>query len=192
MSIKAVLMAGGKGTRLRPITYSIPKPLVPIAGRPCIGYSLDAYKRAGISDVIITTGYKFEALINGVLEYKDANQNILFSVEKEPAGTAGGVKLVSRFIDDTFIVGSGDVLADFNIKKILEYHKKVNSKFTIVLAEVEDPTQMGIVEMKEGKISKFLEKPSKEEIFSNEVNAGIYVIEPEILDEIPDGIQFDF
>ncbi len=192
MGVKAVLMAGGKGTRLRPITYSIPKPLVPIAGRPCIGYSLDAYSRAGINDVIITTGYKFESLITGVLEYKDQHQNILFSVEKEPAGTAGGIKLVSRFIDDTFIVGSGDVLADFDIKEILEFHRNSKAKITIVLSEVEDPSQMGIVELKNGKIVRFLEKPSKEEIFSNLVNAGIYVIEPEILDEIPDGSQFDF
>ena len=192
MGVKAILMAGGKGTRLRPITYSIPKPLVPIAGRPCIGYSLDAYRRAGINDVIITTGYKFESLITGVLEYKDMQQNILFSVEKEPAGTAGGIKLVSRFIDDTFIVGSGDILADFDIKEILEFHRKKKSKITIVLSEVEDPSQMGIVELKDGKITKFLEKPSKDEIFSNQVNAGIYVIEPEILNEIPEGVQFDF
>ncbi len=192
MGVKAILMAGGKGTRLRPITYSIPKPLVPIAGRPCIGYSLDAYRRAGINDVIITTGYKFESLITGVLEYKDLQQNILFSVEKEPAGTAGGIKLVSRFIDDTFIVGSGDILADFDIKEILEFHRKKKAKITIVLSEVEDPSQMGIVELRDGKITKFLEKPSRDEIFSNQVNAGIYIIEPEILDEIPEGIQFDF
>ena len=122
MSLKAVVMAGGKGTRLRPITYSIPKPLVPIAGKPCIGYVLDSYHEAGIKDAIITAGYKFESLISGVIKFKQDDQNILFSVEKEPVGTAGSIKLISKFIDDTFVVGSGDTLVDFNIRKLIEHH----------------------------------------------------------------------
>lgn len=192
MTLKAVVMAGGKGTRLRPITYSIPKPLVPIAGKPCIGYTLDSYYRAGIKDAIITTGYKFESLITGVLTFKNEDQNILFSVEKEPAGTAGSVKLISNFIDDTFIVGSGDTLADFDIAEILKFHKERNSKLTIALTTVEDPSQFGIVEMEDDVITRFLEKPSPGETFSNLINAGIYVIEPEILDHIPSGVEYDF
>ncbi len=192
MSLKAVVMAGGKGTRLRPITYSIPKPLVPIAGKPCIGYVLDSYNEAGIKDAIITAGYKFEALINGVIKFKNRDQNILFSVEREPVGTAGSIKMVSKFIDDTFIVGSGDTLIDFNIGKLVDFHRKNKSKITIALTNVEDPSQLGIVELKDNVITRFLEKPTPEQTFSNLVNAGLYVVEPEILDYIPEGEPYDF
>ncbi|MEM0155709.1 MAG: NDP-sugar synthase [Thermoplasmataceae archaeon] len=192
MTLKAVIMAGGKGTRLRPITYSIPKPLVPIAGKPCIGYALDSYFKAGIKNAIITTGYKFESLISGVLAFKNEDQNILFSVEKEPAGTAGSVKLVSKFIDETFIVGSGDTLSDFNISNILKFHREKKAKLTIALTHVDDTSQFGIVEMKDGFITRFLEKPSPEESFSNLINTGIYVMEPEILEHIPCGMPYDF
>lgn len=192
MTLKAVIMAGGKGTRLRPITYSIPKPLVPIAGKPCIGYALDSYFRAGIKDAIITTGYKFESLITGVLAFKNEDQNILFSVEKEPAGTAGSVKLVSKFIDDTFIVGSGDTLYDFDVKDILKFHREKKAKLTIVLTHIDDTSQFGIVELEDGFVKKFLEKPSPEQSFSNLINTGIYVMEPEILDYIPSGDPYDF
>lgn len=192
MSLKAVVMAGGKGTRLRPITYSIPKPLVPIAGKPCIGYVLDSYYEAGIKDAIITAGYKFEALINGVVKFKNSDQNILFSVESEPVGTAGSIKMVSKFIDDTFIVGSGDTLIDFNIQKLLEFHRKSKAKITIALTTVDDPSQLGIVELKDNIITRFLEKPTPEQTFSNLVNAGLYILEPEILDYIPEGQPYDF
>lgn len=191
MTVKAVVMAGGKGTRLRPITYSIPKPVVPIAGKPCMLYLLDSYYSAGIKDVIVTTGYKFSSLITTIIENRHNDQTILFSVEKDPAGTAGSVKLVSNFIDDTFIVGSGDILSDFNISEILEFHRNMNAKITIVLTEVEDPRQFGIVEMENNKIIRFLEKPDRDQTFSHIANTGIYVIEPEIMEYIKD-IPYDF
>ncbi|MHB8395909.1 MAG: sugar phosphate nucleotidyltransferase [Thermoplasmataceae archaeon] len=192
MSLKGIVMAGGKGTRLRPITYSIPKPLVPIAGKPCIDYMLSSFHQAGIDDVVITTGYKFEALIKGVLEFKDKGQHILFSVEKEPAGTAGSIRLASRFIDDTFVVGSGDVLSDFNVMEMVESHRKSGAKITVALTKVSDPSQFGVAELKNGIIKRFMEKPSPGEAFSNLVNAGAYVIEPEILDHIPADVPYDF
>ena len=192
MSLKAVVMAGGKGTRLRPITYSIPKPLVPIAGKPCIGYILDSYYTAGINDVIITTGYKFESLINGVLEFKQDDQNILFSVEREPAGTAGSVGLISKFIDDTFVVGSGDTLSDLDVSDVVKFHKEMNSKITMALTTVDDPSQFGIVELKNNKVVRFLEKPDPNQTFSKLINAGLYVIEPEILKHIPVDSPYDF
>lgn len=191
MVFKAVVMAGGKGTRLRPITYSIPKPIIPVAGKACMSYLLDSFYRAGINDVIVTTGYKFEALIKSIIETKNSDQSILFSVEKEPAGTAGSIKLISNFIDDTFVVGSGDILSDFDIKDIINFHKKNNAKITIVLTEVSDPSQFGIVELKNNKITKFLEKPSESETFSHIANTGIYVIEPEILSYIKT-VPYDF
>lgn len=192
MGLKGIIMAGGKGTRLRPITYSIPKPLIPIAGRPCISYAMDSFYEAEVKDFIITTGYKFQSLITGVLESKHPDQNVIFSVEQEPAGTAGSVKLVENFIDDTFIVGSGDVLQDFNIKEILDFHRNKNAKITIVLTTVSDPSQFGIAEVKDDKIVRFLEKPSPDETFSNLVNSGLYVVEPEILKHIPSDRPYDF
>ncbi|WP_298276640.1 NDP-sugar synthase [Ferroplasma sp.] len=191
MTIKAVVMAGGKGTRLRPITYSIPKPVVPIAGKPCMLYLLDSYYSAGIKDVIVTTGYKFSSLITSIIENRHDDQTILFSVEKEPAGTAGSVKLVSNFIDDTFIVGSGDILSDFNISEILEFHKNMGAKITVVLTEVEDPRQFGIVKLENNRIVRFLEKPDKDQTFSHIANTGIYIIEPEIMEYI-EKIPYDF
>lgn len=192
MTLKGIIMAGGMGTRLRPITYSIPKPLIPIAGRPCINYLMDSFYRSGVKDLIITTGYKFHSLISGVLESKHPDQNVLFSVEREPAGTAGGVKLTENFIDGTFIVGSGDILQDFDIAGILESHRKSRAKITIVLTEVDDPSQFGIAEVKDGAIVRFLEKPQPGKAFSNLINTGLYIIEPEILAEIPAGEPYDF
>ncbi len=192
MAVKGILMAGGKGTRLRPITYAIPKPLVPIAGLSCMEYPIKSFADAGIKDIIITTGYKFESLISGLIKLNHDDLNIIFSVEKEPAGTAGSIKLVEGFINDTFVVASADVLADFDIKEILESHKKSKAIATIVLTEVDDPTQFGIVETKNNRVLKFLEKPSKDEIFSNVVNAGIYVFEPAIFDHIPEHQPYDF
>lgn len=192
MTVKGIVMAGGKGTRLRPITYSIPKPLVPIAGKPCIDYTLNSFFNAGIKDVIITTGYKFQSLIEGVLQHKKVGQNILFSVEMEPAGTAGSIKIAGDFVDDTFIVGSGDVLADFDINELIKFHRDKKSKFTIALTSVEDPSQLGVVDLEGDMVKRFIEKPTKEEAFSNLVNAGIYVIEPEVLSLIPSNKPYDF
>jgi mannose-1-phosphate guanylyltransferase len=192
MGLKAVVMAGGKGTRLRPITYSIPKPLVPIAGKPCINYILDSFYEIEVRNVIVTTGYKYDSLINGILKSKHSDQNILFSVELEPAGTAGSVKLVSRFLEDTFLVGSGDILMDFKLKKMLGFHKKNGAKVTVALTTVEDPSQFGVVELQDDRITRFQEKPRADEAFSNLINAGLYIIEPEIMDLVPRGVPFDF
>ena len=192
MTVKGVLMAGGKGTRLRPITYSIPKPLVPVAGKACMEYPLNSFIEAEIKDVIVTTGYKFEHLIAGLLKNDRKKQNILFSVEREPAGTAGSVKLVQGFLDDTFVVGSGDILFDFNIKAAIKSHEKSGKSATIVLTEVEDPSQLGIVETNNGIVKRFLEKPSASEVFSKKANTGIYILEPEILEHIPENEAYDF
>lgn len=184
-------MAGGKGTRLRPITYSIPKPVVPIAGKPCMSYLLDSFYNAGVRDIIVTTGYKFSSLITSVIENRYKDQTVLFSVEKEPAGTAGSIKMIANFIDDTFIVGSGDILSDFNIADIINFHKSKKALITIVLKKVPDPSQFGIVELDGDRIVRFLEKPGENEAFSNLVNTGIYVMEPEILKYVKT-IPYDF
>lgn len=192
MSLKGVLMAGGRGTRLRPITYAIPKPLVPIAGIPCMEYPIRSFGQAGIEDIIVTTGYKFEHLISGLIKLAHPKQSILYSVEREPAGTAGSVKMVEGFLNDTFVVASGDVLADFQIDEVIKSHRESGKIATIVLTEVEDPTQFGIVEDENNIVKRFLEKPTASEIFTNTVNAGIYVLEPEIFNHIPERQTYDF
>ncbi|MHB1440795.1 MAG: sugar phosphate nucleotidyltransferase [Cuniculiplasma sp.] len=192
MALKGVLMAGGRGTRLRPISYAIPKPLVPIAGIPCMEYPIRSFAQAGIDDIIVTTGYKFESLISGLIKLKHLTQSILFSVEKEPAGTAGSVKMVEGFLNDTFVVASGDVLADFPLDEAIESHRKSGKMATILLTEVDDPTQFGIVEDENNLVKRFLEKPTAAEVFTNTVNAGIYILEPEILKYIPQNQSYDF
>lgn len=191
--MKAVILAGGEGTRLNPLTYKRPKPLIPIAGEPCIDYVIKSLVSAGLRRIIVTTGYMSDTMIKSIGDGKKFGASILYAFEESPAGTAGAVKNVSEFLDKTFVVASGDVLADVDIKAIYDYHCKKNAVATMALTKVEDPTEFGIVGMDDdSRIIRFKEKPKEEEIFSNLVNAGIYVLEPEVLDFIPENEMFDF
>ena len=200
-----VIMAGGKGTRLYPLTANRPKPLVEVLGKPVIDYVSDALLDAGITDVILTTGYQGEGLISLVEDWNN-NKSGKFSVSNEdrPMGTAGSVKLLQDKLTETFIVASGDAILSSNLSNLISAHKLSNAKVTMALWEVDDPTQFGIVglssqiggkinpELSEGYITKFLEKPSLEDAFSNVINAGLYIIEPEVLEHIPFDTKYDF
>lgn len=192
--IKAVIMAGGEGTRLRPLTCNRAKPMIPVVNRPVIEHSIQLLKRHGIRDIIISLFYLPENVQNYFGDGSDWDVNISYSVEETPLGTAGGVKKAIGDFDSTFIVMSGDGIIDFNISSILDFHKNKKSPFTIVLARVNKPTEYGIViTKKDGKIEKFLEKPSWSEVFSDTANTGMYVIEPKIIKKhIPDDAKFDF
>ncbi len=191
--MKAVVLAGGEGTRLKPLTYKRPKPLMPVAGRPCIDYVIRSLVASGFQEIITTTAYLSDTLIKSIGESNDYNASILFSFEAKPAGTAGAVRRVANFIDDTFVVAMGDLLADVDFRALYDFHKRKGGIVTIALTEVEDPTQYGIVGIDaKGRIQKFKEKPAPEEAFSKLANAGIYVCEPEILDFIPTDQKFDF
>lgn len=191
--MKAVVLAGGEGTRLKPLTYKRPKPLMPVAGRPCIDYVLRSLAASGFHEIIVTTAYLSDALIKSIGDGLDYNASILYSFEENPAGTAGAVRRVGNFIDETFVVAMGDILCDVDFKALYEFHKRKGGVVTIALTEIEDPTQYGIVGLDgNGRIQKFKEKPRKEEAFSNLVNAGIYVLEPEVLEFIPADHKFDF
>jgi mannose-1-phosphate guanylyltransferase len=134
-----------------------------------------------------------DTMIRNIGDGKKFGASILYAFEGQPAGTAGAVKNVSEFLDDTFVVASGDVLADVDIKKLFDYHKKKKATATMALTTVENPTEYGIVGLDDdNKIVKFKEKPKEEEIFSNLINAGIYILEPEVLDYIPENQMFDF
>jgi NDP-sugar pyrophosphorylase family protein len=191
--LKAVVLAGGVGTRLKPLTYKRPKPLIPIAGEPCIDFMIKSLVSAGFKRIIVTTGYMSDTLIQSIGDGKKFGASILYAFEESPAGTAGAVKNVSEFLDKTFVVASGDVLADVDIKSLFDYHKKKNATATMALTKVDNPTEFGIVGLDDdNRIIKFKEKPKKEEVFSNLVNAGIYILEPEVIDFIPENQMFDF
>jgi NDP-sugar pyrophosphorylase family protein len=191
--VKAVVLAGGVGERLRPLTEARPKPLITIAGRPCIDYVIRSLVKADFREIVVTTGYMSDHLIKKIGDGINYKAGILYSFEANPAGTAGAVKMVADFLDDTFVVASGDVLADVDMKALYDYHKKKGAMATMALTEVQDPTQFGIVKLGEDdKIVKFKEKPKEDEVFSNLVNAGIYILEPEVLDYVPDREMYDF
>lgn len=193
MAVKAVVMAGGEGTRLRPLTSNLPKPMINVANRPVMEYILLLLKRHGIEEVVVTLHFLPQLIRHYFSSGKDFGMAIKYVTEEEPLGTAGGVKNAERYLDDTFIVISGDALTDFNLTHIIEFHKKKKALITIALKEVENPLEFGIViTEKDGKIEKFLEKPGWGGVFSNTVNTGIYVIEPEVLNYIPTDRPFDF
>ena len=191
--MKAVILAGGEGVRLKPLTYKRPKPLIPIAGEPCVDYMIKSLVSAGFKRIIVTTGYMSDTLIKSIGDGKKFGASILYAFEESPAGTAGAVKNVEEFLDKTFVVASGDVLADVDVKALYEYHKEKKAVATMALTKVENPTEFGIVGLDEdSRIVQFKEKPKENEIFSNLVNAGIYILEPEVINFIPENQMFDF
>ncbi len=191
--MKAIVLAGGFGTRLKPLTERMPKPLLPVAGRPCIDYVLRSLREAGFREIIVTTSYMSDRVMKKIGDGLDYDSSILYSFEATPAGTAGAVKRVADFIEDTFTVASGDVLADVDIRELFEFHRQKSAVATMALTRVKDPSQFGIVELDgDQRVVRFLEKPSPEDTFSNLVNAGIYVLEPEVIDVIPERKMYDF
>lgn len=182
--IKAVLMAGGKGSRIRPLTLSRPKPLIPVANRPLIEYVVEKIRNSGYDELVVTLSY-LKSQIKSLLNKDYSDMDIKYSVEDKPMGTAGGVKMAEKYLDDTFFVLSGDVLVDLDLKKLLDFHEQNKSLATMVLTPVEDPRHFGIAVMDaENQIIKFLEKPTPQEVFSKIANTGTYVLEPEIFDYI--------
>ncbi len=192
--MKAIIMAGGEGTRLRPLTCNRPKPMIPIINRPVLEHAINLLTKHSITDIVISLFYLPETVNNYFADGSEWNVDISYSVEETPMGTAGGVKLALNDYRDTFLVLSGDGIIDFDLDKIIAFHREKKSPFTIVLTRVKKPTEYGIVITKEdGQIEKFLEKPAWSEVFSDTVNTGMYVIEPEIFEKyVPENTKFDF
>jgi len=186
-------MAGGKGTRLRPLTLVRPKPMIPLANKPIIEYTVDRLSKFGFKDIIMTLNYMSTNIKNYFKDGSEFGVNINYSVEKWPLGTGGSVKKAEKYIDDTFMVVSGDVLTEVNFKDVLKFHKEKGALATMVLTEVEDPSHFGIAVMdNDNKIKEYLEKPSPEDAFSNVANTGIYIFEPEIFDFFKKEGEIDF
>ncbi|MDD5157031.1 sugar phosphate nucleotidyltransferase [Sulfurimonas sp.] len=192
--MKAVVMAGGFGTRIQPLTNSIPKPMLPIMNRPMMEHTIVSLRDLGVKEFIILLYFKPEIIKEYFGDGSALGINITYITPDSDYGTAGAVKKAQEYIgDESFIIISGDLVTDFNFQEIFDYHKAKNSKLTITLTSVENPLEFGVViANEEGKIEKFLEKPSWGEVFSDTINTGIYIIEPEILDYIPENENFDF
>jgi mannose-1-phosphate guanylyltransferase / phosphomannomutase len=191
--MKAVIMAGGKGTRLRPLTSRLPKPMVPLLNKPCMEYIIELLKRYGITDIAVTVQYLPQVIQSHFGDGSDYGVNLHYFEESSPLGTAGSVKNAESFLDDTFIVISGDALTDFNLEKAMAFHREKQALATLVMTRVEVPLEYGVVMTDAtGKIIRFLEKPSWSEVFSDTVNTGIYVLEPEVLSLFDRGEVFDF
>lgn len=186
-------MAGGEGSRLRPLTCTRPKPMVPVANRPMMEHIVELLKDYGITDIGVTLQYLPEEIQDYFGDGKDFGVKMSYFLEEKPLGTAGSIKNTENFLDETFIVISGDALTDIDLGKAIAYHKEKNSLATLVLTRVEGPLEYGVVIVnREGRVKRFLEKPSWGEVFSDTVNTGIYILEPEVLNYIPTGEMFDF
>jgi mannose-1-phosphate guanylyltransferase / phosphomannomutase len=191
--MKAVVMAGGEGTRLRPLTSNQPKPMVPIVGKPCMEHILELLKRHGFEDVIVTVAFLPQAIRSYFGGGEALGMEVGYSVEESPLGTAGSVRLAAGRLDDTFIVISGDALCDLDLTKLVEFHREKQASVTIGLKSVDNPLEFGIVVTDDdGRVERFLEKPSWGQVFSDTINTGIYVLEPEVLRHIPTDRPYDF
>jgi mannose-1-phosphate guanylyltransferase/phosphomannomutase len=191
--MRAVVMAGGEGTRLRPLTSNQPKPMVPVANKPCMEHIIELLKRHGIEDIVVTLAFLPKAIRDYFGDGSALGVNINYSVEQAPLGTAGSVKNAEENLGERFIVISGDALTDFDLTAIIAEHERRQAMVSIVLKHVENPLEFGVVVINdEGRIERFLEKPTWGQVFSDTVNTGIYVLEPEVFNYIPAGQSYDF
>lgn len=189
----AVIMAGGEGTRLRPLTSNQPKPMVPVLNRPVMEYIVELVKAHGITDCVATLQFLPQMIKNYFGEGEDYGIDMYYAVEETPLGTAGSVANASDHLKSTFVVISGDAITDIDLTKLIAFHKKKKAVATLALKRVQDPLEFGVVVTdKDGRIERFLEKPTWGEVFSDTINTGIYVLEPEVLELVPQEAQCDF
>ncbi|HZX21019.1 MAG TPA: sugar phosphate nucleotidyltransferase [Clostridia bacterium] len=192
-SIKGVIMSGGVGTRLRPLTCHLPKPMVPIFNKPVMEYGINLLKKYGINDIAVTLCYLPKIITDYFEDGLKFNVNINYYIEDKPLGTGGSVKNAHEFFDSTIVVISGDAFTNIDLGKAYDFHKEKGSKATLILSREPVPLEYGVVITDDnGMIMRFLEKPSWGEVFSDTINTGIYILEPEVLDYYKQGENFDF
>ena len=194
--MRALILAGGKGTGLRPLTVYTPKPMVPIANRPFLLYQLEILAKAGIDDITLSLSYQPNKIEDLVGDGSDLGVTLSFVTEPSPMGTAGAYRYAAGGSKESMVVLNGDILTDVDIKAIIDQHNSSGAEATITLARVPDPSKYGLVETDDdGRVQRFIEKPSKEEAKSlgvDTINAGIYVLEPSVLDLIEEGSNSSF
>jgi mannose-1-phosphate guanylyltransferase/phosphomannomutase len=191
--MQAVIMAGGQGVRLRPMTCDLPKPMVPVLGKPVMEYGIELLKKHGIERMAVTMQY----LPGRIMSYFGSGDRqgvkLHYFVENTPLGTAGSVRNAMECIKEPFVVLSGDALVDIDIEKAYAFHRRKGARLTLVLKKSPEPVRFGVVIIdRSGRVVRFQEKPSWDEVFSDLVNTGIYIVEPEIMDEVPEGKPYDF
>ena len=186
-------MAGGEGTRLRPLTSNQPKPMLPMANRPMMEHVINLLRQHGFEDIVVTVAFMANAIRSYFGDGSEFGVRMVYATEETPLGTAGSVRNARDELDERFVVISGDVLTDIDLTDVVDYHDSKGALATIALKAVEDPLEFGIVITHEdGSIERFLEKPTWGQVFSDTINTGIYVLEPEIFDFIPEGRAVDF
>jgi mannose-1-phosphate guanylyltransferase len=191
--MKALILAGGEGTRLRPLTLALPKPVVPVVNVPFLRYQLELLHKHGVCEVILSLGYqpqKIEAVLG---DGASLGMKVHYVVEQSPLGTGGAYKNAEALLDGPTIVFNGDILCDLDLTDVIKRHQSNSATATLVLTPVQNPSAYGLVETTDGgRITRFLEKPSPEEITCNTINAGTYILEPEVLNTIPAGENYSF
>jgi mannose-1-phosphate guanylyltransferase/phosphomannomutase len=191
--MKAVIMAGGEGTRLRPLTSNCPKPMLPLANKPMMEHIITLLKRHGIDEIVVTVAFLANQIRTYFGDGSEFGVKMVYATEDQPLGTAGSVRNAMDVLDERFLVISGDVLTDIDLAKILAFHEEKGAMATIGLSAVENPLEFGIVITRDdGSIERFLEKPTWGQVFSDTINTGIFVLEPEIFDFIPPDRPVDF
>ena len=190
--MKAILLAGGKGTRLRPLTIHTPKPIVPVFGRPFLQYQIDLVRKLPeIDEVILSLNYQPRRIEEVFGHGEGLGVKLSYVVEPAPLGTGGAIKYAAQNVEDTVVVFNGDVMTQVDLAAVLRLHRERKAKATIVLTPVDNPTAYGLVETDaDGNVRRFLEKPKAEEITCDTINAGIYILEPDTFDRIPKDTAF--
>ena len=189
---QAVIMVGGFGTRLLPLTKTRPKPAMPVLDRPFLKYLIDSLAEAGVTDIILACGYKSDILSKEIGDGSDMDVKIRYMDEDEPLGTAGAIKNVEKLLDPVFVAANGDTLNFVDVKSQIDTHLKTGAEVTISSSEIEDPSSSGVLVLDgDGFVKQFQEKPKKEEALSNIVNTGLYVMNRDVLRFIPEHKFFD-
>ncbi|HLI53083.1 MAG TPA: sugar phosphate nucleotidyltransferase [Acidimicrobiales bacterium] len=191
--MKAVIMAGGEGTRLRPLTSNQPKPMMPIANRPMMEHVVELLKRHGFEEIVVTVAFQANAIRTYFGNGSEFGVHMVYATEETPLGTAGSVRNAMDELDEPFLVISGDVLTDIDVAAVVDFHRERKAIATIALKSMENPLEFGIVIAREdGSIERFLEKPTWGQVFSDTINTGIYVLDPSIFEYIAPGKPVDF
>ncbi len=191
--LKAVILVGGPGTRLQPLTSDRPKSVLPVLNRPFMEHVISFLKHYGVEEVILTLNYLPDVIRGYLGDGSQYGVRLTYCLEEEPLGTAGAVKNAGAYLDNTFIVMNGDVFTDVDLADMLAFHRDKNAEATIYLTRVEDPSAFGVVETDSGKrVKRFIEKPPLAEATTNWINAGIYILEPEVLEHIPPNTHYMF
>lgn len=189
--MKAIVLVGGEGTRLRPLTYDTPKQMLPVVGRPMLDRVVTSLARHGVTEIVLSMGYMPDRFVAGYPDFTVAGLPVSYAVEPSPRDTAGGIRFAALHagVTDTFVVVNGDVMTDLDLTSVLAVHRRLGAAATIALHPVDDPSRFGVVSTDDGGwVEAFIEKPAPGTAPTNLINAGIYVMEPSVLDLIADGV----